>query len=219
MVKKRGRVEVSPGSILPTNRKPWERAEEKLNEASGALARMRIAGNRATYERAWEDFVDALQEAWVSIIRDGEKISSKFQPWAGKIKSEITRDPLLYYLRNARNKSQHDPIPLKWTRGSISFRPKKDLVAHIRDLRVYSDGSLDYESPEGDPEFIFKSDFGKPSLPPITMTEPKPVVVQPPQEHLGKQLGNVTPDIVAELGVTFYRDALDKAKQKFLNEI
>ncbi|HEC15960.1 MAG TPA: hypothetical protein ENI99_05215 [Sedimenticola sp.] len=75
------------------------------------------AKDRVTYEREWNEFVDALEEAWNRFYEEGKQLSSKFPPWAGKYIKIRKKDPLLSYLINARHKSQHALLSMDWEQG------------------------------------------------------------------------------------------------------
>jgi hypothetical protein len=177
---------------------------------------MRSAHDRVSYERSWSNFVDSIEQVWTSFNAEGKKTSPRFQAWVGEIKRLRSSDPLLKYLKFARDKSQHDPVSLQWSSGSVEIRGKHpERVMYFRDIKIYSDGTFDVEvSPDSGTEPDLLETTGKPSLPDISN---RGSVAQAPQEHLGKRVGKMSPNIAAELGLRFYRGLLGQAKQKFLD--
>ncbi len=69
MIKK---IEISPGSILPVQRKLWQLSEEKLIKCEAAISVMKNANNRIQYEKGWTNFVDSIQEFWVRLNIEGK---------------------------------------------------------------------------------------------------------------------------------------------------
>jgi hypothetical protein len=77
-----------------------------LTEAKASLQLLDEANSITTEKMAWVFFltsIDALRQA----ISDTCKSSSKLNPWYSTFANEIKTDPLLSYMRNARNNIQH----------------------------------------------------------------------------------------------------------------
>lgn len=117
MKRHKGKVQPSKGGPAPTRHTKWQRSQEKISLAKAAAHRMSGAKDRVTYEREWNEFVDALEEAWNRFYEEGKQLSSKFPPWAGKYIKIRKKDPLLSYLINARHKSQHALLSMDWEQG------------------------------------------------------------------------------------------------------
>jgi len=169
MKRHRGKVQLSKGGYAPTRHTQWQRSQEKISLARVAAHRMSKAKDRVTFEREWNEFVDALEEAWNRFYEEGKRLSSKFPPWAGKYIKIRKKDPLLSYLINARHKSQHVLLSMDWEQNYIQLKTSEDGPMAFRNLVVYENMEFDaeYESPIPDNHPVIELKSGQPKLPTI----------------------------------------------------
>jgi len=206
-------IKPAPGALIPTARELWGASREKLTEASFSINMMEKATDRVQYEQAWSNFVDAIQEFWVRFFDEGKKKFSNFQPWAGR--NYPKRDPLIKYLVEARNLSQHSVLHLKWEAPRLELAP--GFSGHIKRIKFYPNGMQDIDSTPAhasvsDAEFVYAK--STPSLPSIINNHGQNIL--PPTSHLEKSLDDQSPVTVAKIGLNFYIDIHNKAIDIFL---
>jgi len=214
-MKQRGKVEPSHKSLAPTKRGLWHSAVEKLHEAHAAIRIMETANDRVTYESGWIRFVESLEECWTSFFDEGTKVSTKFQPWAGRILAERKADELLQYLYQARHQSQHGRISLEWSAATMQVAP--GYSGCIKNLQVFSDGSFEVDAtPSGNTNNQLKLvvKHGDARLPVINNKKHNQVY-QPPSKHQGQDVRAHSPIDIAKLGAQYYEDIVKEAMQRF----
>lgn len=191
----------TPHRTMNLTDKSWEdetfplvEAAKELKAADAAYRRMlQIGLGRFTeYDRAWRDFLHCVDRAWNKLSAEAE--GKKNWP---KLKSEFERlrktDPLLKYVVQARNASEHsiDPIIRDW-------QPN---------LRV---------TPTGNGALLEWDEWERPLL---SVTN-RGTIFHPPKKHLGKPMSNyrrkgvTEPHTVAELTMAFYVAALNRVSRE-----
>ena len=60
----------------------------------------------------WNNFLIHLNLCWIKAERGFQDVKNKFGPFQGKYKEIIKSDPLLIYLRQARNAVEHSGVRL-----------------------------------------------------------------------------------------------------------
>jgi hypothetical protein len=212
------KVELEKNAIKPIHYAIWDRAQEKLTESEQAVQIMTAAQERREYERGWSQFVDSIQEFWVRFKQEGKIVlGESFNSWISEIEVERNEDPLLNYLYQARNVSQHEIVSLVWSDSHLIIG--QGFNGHLKSLALYSDKSYEADSVPlhpSRPHATVSMTFGKPTLPILkdNRYENKPST-QPPTSHLGNFLHDVTPIAVAKLAITYYQDKFTKAREKF----
>lgn len=207
-MKKRGKIELAPGSLIPTNRAFWESAFTKLAEARAAIQEMDAARDKVGFEDGWSRFVDSLQESWTSFYDEGKTISTKFQPWAGDKEVELMNDPLLLYLRKARDQSQHGRITLDWGAENLQIAP--GFSGHIQTLKVFGDGTFEVEAtPLGktNNEVKLVHSVGDPTLPKFIDKRSGKEYAPPPEYQ--------SPLDAAQFGIDYYQSIYREAAERF----
>jgi hypothetical protein len=151
-------------------------------------------GNFSTFESDWREFLQKLERVW----NKTQAAASGLTGWP-KLEAEINKtrneDPLLSYLRHARNADEH----------SIQ-QVAADWDANLRETPVDSTSvRLDWEP------------WDRPLLP----VKNRGVIYQPPRKHLGIDFtdklkkGTAEPIIVADMALHFYRNLLNRV----INEV
>ena len=211
----RRKIEIAPGALAPVVRQPWSSALEKLNEAELGLSQMINAKDRVEFEQGWSRSVDSLEEFWTRFFDEGKNSFSSFQPWAGAIDAERTKDQLLQYLRQARHQSQHGRISLEWEEGRLQIAP--EFNGHLRGLKIFPDGTFELDATPAHSSILEASvvfSGGDAKLPVINNRNEKRSF-DPPQEHRGEPLHTLLPTHVISLGLEYYGNILNQALEKF----
>lgn len=153
-------------------------------------------GDFASFESAWREFLQKIERVW-----NKAQAALAGQARWGKLESEIAHlrntDPLLRYLRHARNADEHSiqPVATEWQ-------------ANLRATAVES-GHVKLE--------------WKPWDRPLLPVRNRGVTYEPPTTHLGRSLVEMRRDsrlaepvFVAELALRFYRELLYRVVQEVL---
>ncbi len=86
----------------------------------------KIAHDFETLEDEWRIYLNAIEKSWVKVARVCSHVSTKFQPSQGFYTKQRKKDPLLKYLKHARNSDQHS-ISKKWTFIAIFILIKAEI--------------------------------------------------------------------------------------------
>lgn len=169
-------------------------AIKELKDADAAYQKMVDVGIGSffEYDRAWRDFLQSIDRVWnkTAAMCKGEKC------WP-KLKSKYERlrktDPLLNYLIQARNVTEHTISPVV-----------KEWDANIRAHQIPGAIRIEWDK------------WDRPLLP-VTN---RGVTFQPPKMHLGKPMvyykrpGVEEPKLAAELAMYFYVGMLNEVSSK-----
>lgn len=209
-------IQLEKGAIAPSVRELWDAAREKLVEAESALAAMQSARNRVSYEMAWSQFVDAVEEFWCRFFDEGKTSFTNFQPWAGAIDKERKDDETLQYFYQARHQSQHGRIPISWEQPQLILG--RGFSGHMYGLKIYPDGSYDAQAESIGPagqQFVVEHAPGNPVLPTIENKRHKQTF-SPPSRHIGIPVVDRSPTKVSRMVLDYYRNVLNRAIAKFV---
>jgi hypothetical protein len=179
-------------------------SKKELKLAKDSLESMKKAENIKDFEKNWKNFLNYLEKVWKKAERECQSFRNKFEPWQSNFKNERKEDPLLQYLKNARDADEHT------IEEFIEKSPQHILITSLPKEKsfIVHDSKVTYEVTSGVqfyPEKIVATSFtnsGKLFYPPCT--------------HLGKQVNEPNnPILLAELGSEFYEDYLSKINKKF----
>ncbi|MFA6011587.1 MAG: hypothetical protein WC799_16485 [Desulfobacteraceae bacterium] len=86
---------------------PLYYAKRELDAAERAIERMTQAMSIEELEDEWKAFLNTIEKCWIKTERVCQHVKNKFQPWQGNYTNERKNDPLLRYIKHARNSDQH----------------------------------------------------------------------------------------------------------------
>ena len=204
--------------------KPWK----EIRAAKRELEAMRSARSLADIEDSWRGALSALERCWNAVLHAGSGAGSGFQPWIGQYVAFRKTDPLVSYLHHARNSEEHSiRESIEHTPVSISVGVPPGARPTILDAKEAAfhglpPGTAVYALPnvyieggtvriEGDPRGV-QIRPAHVELVPVTDSG---VTFTPPNEHLGFRLASRDPAAVLQLGIRFYEDLLEAARDKF----
>jgi len=149
-------------------------------------------GDLSDYERAWRDFLRHIERFWTKT-----RVAVKHLTGWGKIESEISflrkTDPVLLYLRHARNADEHS----------------------IQQLATDWDAKLKVDRTGADIHISWQP-WDRPLLP----VRNRGVTYNPPRSHLGNSIehllgnGKAEPRVIAELALAFYVDVFNRVSSE-----
>ena len=99
-------------------------AGERLDKANRAVKELHAATDFISADAAWTDLLTEAQTIFAK-LEQGSKASGKSQAWFGKKKAEQRNDPLLRYIKFARNSEEHglDRSTIRDMGSSLLGRP------------------------------------------------------------------------------------------------
>lgn len=183
----------------------------ELKKAISKLEKMRKAESMDEFEEHWTDFLNSLEKVWIKAERECQPFKNKFQPFQGKFKNLRRRDPLLKYLKNARDADVHSiqEIIKKEESRLKSVTPVYRKSTYIKRMEIRAGKITDYE---GDPIIVE-------STPNVIKTKSftnHGIVYVVPTIHRGAKIANpYDASVLAELGIHFYSDFLDQIEKNF----
>jgi hypothetical protein len=190
---------------------PLDKAKAQLQKARRSLERMKVAQSLDKYEEEWVDFLHNLERTWNKTVNHLGR-SPKYQGWSKRTRTECLRrqDPLLSYLLNARGAEEHTIAQItEKEMGGIGISPAEGSELLIHHMSI-SKGVININA-DRPIKIVFIP--GKVKLLPVVN---RSRTYDPPQMHLGKDVGEIDPIKVAELGITFYEDYIKEAESYFV---
>jgi hypothetical protein len=177
---------------------PLKYAAEEFSLANDAYKRMRQlqVGDFEEFERAWRDFLHRVERIWIKTQQAVNHLPN-WQRVASPIISLRQNDPLLNYIRQARNADQHTIAEV-----AISHNLVIDAKPHIRGITITGN----YNN----------------SLLPV---QNRGITYSPPKFHLGKPLNAYEistmpePLLVATLAMRFYCDVLNQVSEHVVGDV
>ncbi|MHB1232902.1 MAG: hypothetical protein ACYCZQ_10050 [Burkholderiales bacterium] len=169
---------------------PLVEAAKELKAAAAAIQKMATVGIQSFHEfdRAWREFLHCIDRAW-NKTRDEVRGRKRWQHIESEVEKLRKTDPLLRYLIQARNVSEHTIAPLikEWD-------PNLKVTPVGGKVRFEWDG------------------WDRPLLPVVN----RGTVFNPPRKHLGKPMSHLRrkgvsePRMVAELAMNFYVGVINR---------
>ena len=170
---------------------------------------MKTAESFDVFEEEWRDLLGCLEKVWVKAERGCQKYRNKFQPWQGKYVALRRRDPLLKYLKQARDADNHsiqEVAEVKPGHTTMNFLNRQG--GYIKHLKINSGRIVHYE---GDP-MIVKS---HPTSVEAIRIKNNGQWFNPPIQHMGIPIVSKHPARLGELGISFYESFLAEAEREF----
>ena len=154
----------------------WESAEA-----------MRNTGDYDTIEGNWRRVLNHLEKVWVKTERCCQPFRTEFEPWQRPYRELRQSDPLLVYLKQARDADNHSAQDVTYViHGTIR------ASAHQASILLWT-------GPE-------------PVVGPVTN---RGNTYEPPDHHLGQELGTRDPRLLAVHGCNFYAEYFTRVHNTF----
>lgn len=165
------------------------------------------------YEESWSDFLNRLEKIFEKLDKACFPIRSKFISLISRENMLRGSDPLLQYLKQARNADTHTIQEIA-QRVPGSYAVGFDMTqggegTYIESLKIVNGSVTEYKG----------------SHPLVITFTPESVEVKevvnrqqryaPPTTHLGKPLDTRHPTELAKLGIEFYQQLFDKVQSAF----
>lgn len=195
---------------------PLYDSKRELVASARAIEKMKKSHSYNEFEDEWKNYLNSIEKSWKKAERACQHLRNQFEPWQGKFKAERKKDPLLRYLRHARNSDQHTIQRTMDTKTpSLTFTVKAGSAFEI-DAPVFDEnsGTLVF----GDHERI----QGKKSLPyriELLSVEDSGQTYEPPNKHKDEIIPWPAPLDVAILGLQYYSNFIERAEVKFFKKL
>jgi hypothetical protein len=182
---------------------------EEFQRAKEAFERMRNAKSFAEFEESWREYLRRIDRVWNKAEAHFRR-SPKWGGWAGKFVALRTKDELLSYLMQARNADEHTvgDIAEKQPGGIAINAADPSRALHIRKLEM-SGGKMFLDADNAIVVIVPE----RAKLLPVTN---RGKTYSAPTKHLGAELDANNVLDVAERGLRFYEDFLEKAEAHFV---
>lgn len=189
---------------------PARHSRIELTRAAAALQAMEVSEDLRAFELHWQEFLHRLERVWIKCATQYKR-SSRWQGWSGEVVRLRRKDPLLSYLKNARDADQHtlseitarSPSALTLTAGGPQGR------ALIKRLTIDRDGKLRMEG-DGVLNLVFRPEQTR-LVPVVNRGRAYPV----PRSHLGRPINPEDVLAVARTAWAYYANLLDQAEASF----
>jgi hypothetical protein len=134
-----------------------ESAHACLGQAKEAVTSMQQADNLDKLEKGWTDFLIMANRVYTK-LEQGAKSNGTSKGWFGRKKHERRKDPLLSYIKNARDADEHGIERVTERKGggvAIKF-PEGTVVehGHIRSGPTGADIAVTLREPPASPTHI-----------------------------------------------------------------
>lgn len=179
-----------------------------IDTAARALDEMAAATNIADFRTAWETILLRLEQGWERAKRFCEQYpQSQTQSWLSTNSKLRKTDPLLQYLKQARNSEAHGLAASVDSEKLVSITDRYGRPFRLNGVKVtLKDGTLtiNLQSDDIGVDWIGKVEASTPTLQSIVCRGKR---YDPPHKHLGNKISNLHPVFVATLGIDFYKGA------------
>ena len=182
-----------------------------LQIAESAIERMAGATDLTDFQQAWQDFLFRIERAWEGAERSlrGQK---GFQQWFKPYADLRRKDPLLRFLRQARNAETHGISDTVGKPLELLLRDKYGRQFDFRGAHAtLKNGllSIDIKS------FHLPHDFDVsvvPTTPVLVKFKNRGEWYNPPTTHLKTPLNSSHPIDIARFGLSFYRAFVEESR-------
>ncbi len=185
--------------------------QKDLNIAENALEEMKNTTSFQVFQENWENYLFRIERAWEFTERT-LKQRKGFQQWHKPYTELRKKDPLLIFLRQARNAEMH----------SVSVTVAKPLKVMVADKlgRGFHLNSISSKLENGtltidldSPDILLDFDARLvPADPEVVRFKNRGKWYNPPWHHLRERIRDLHPVSIAYLGLQFYKAYVNEAE-------
>ncbi|MBN7796287.1 hypothetical protein [Parahaliea mediterranea] len=185
--------------------------KKDLDIANKAIDYMKSTTDFSEFQESWENFLFRIERAGEFTERT-LKSKTGFQQWHKPYTDLRRKDPLLVFLRQARNAEMHSVSP-------TVTRPLKMAVVD-KSGRGFQLNSISSQLENGtltidlnSPDILLDLDTRiLPTDPEVVRFKNRGKWYNPPWQHLRERIRDLHPVALAELGLVFYRAYVNEAE-------
>jgi hypothetical protein len=179
-----------------------------IDVAMRELEEMARATTLCELKTAWESFLFRVERAWERTERFVQQQSGgAAQSWLSTNAKLRRVDPLLQYLKQARNAETHAIASSVESDKVISITDRFGRPFIVNDVKLSVEGTtlvIDLNSLDIGIDWTGKVEPTNPKLQQIVVRGKK---YDPPTRHLGNRIESTHPVFIATLGINFYKGA------------
>lgn len=158
------------------------------------------------YEQEWRKLLSALERLWGKANSHFGKSRDEWKAWSAEAVRLRKNDPVLRYLKAARDTDEHTVEPIAEPETGTSTIEAKRYG--------YIDKKTGRFAPsQTSPQARLKITWRRMRLLPV---KERGETIPIPDSHLGSPIEGHLPLVVAEAGVRFYADFLESAEKQFV---
>lgn len=187
-----------------------KKSKIELEKCKKGLTAMQNHRSFEEYEENWRNFLTNLETVWIKSERECFGIKN-FQPWQGQYKNERRIDPLLKYVKNARDVETHSIQEIVEKRPlGITLNPiDKSKPLFINNLTI-NNGVIHVG--DSNQPIVIESHSKIVAIPIVNHG----VTYLPPDFHRGEPLKDKSnPVEIARLAIIYYENYLNEIERKF----
>ncbi len=196
-------------------KEPLYHAKRELIAAEKSIKRMTKSKTIEDLEDEWKNYLNSVEKCWVKAERACQHIRNKFQPWQGEFANERKKDPLLKYIKHARNSDQHtiqEGMQKKYASSSMYIEGGPGIT-HIERLEIRNGRLVEYR---GNKPLIIEN---LPNRVELLRVKDGSKWYNPPKTHKQVKLPWPAPVDVAVLGLEYYRNFIKQVEETFFVEV
>lgn len=179
--------------------------DKDIKIAQSAIEAMSETTNFHDFEKNWQDFLFRIERAWESAHNHAKSKGGKAQQWLSNNSALRRKDPLLRFLKHARDAETHAVSATIDRAIQISLAGRLGQQFHLDSVSVSLENgvlTIDVKSQEENIDWIPSLLPGDPYL---TKFKTRGQWYSPPTHHLNEKINNFHPVVIAMLGLEFYR--------------
>lgn len=185
--------------------------KKDLDIANKAIDCMKSTTDFSEFQESWENFLFRIERAWEFTERT-LKSKKGFQQWHKPYTDLRKKDPLLVFLRQARNAEMHSVSPTVTKPLKMSVVDKSGRGFQLNSISSRLENgtlTIDMDSPD----ILLDLDTRiVPTDPEVVRFKNRGKWYNPPWQHLRKRIRDLHPVALAELGLVFYRAYVNEAE-------
>ena len=188
----------------------YEQAAQKLAIIKTAQSMLLMTGEVSTFQENFSIFLQNTHSLF-SKLENGSKSNSKSNSWYTNIRRLRKIDPLLVYLKQARNVDEHCIQNISSPTGaSAEFSPNGTAVFTVS---FYDDGYQDWSVVNRDENGVELSKSGGFKNFRLLRIVARGVEYYPPNKHLNEDTSGCSPIELVNITVSYLERVLEEARQ------
>lgn len=184
--------------------------KKDLDIAAKQIEHMKSTTSFSEFQESWENFLFRIERAW-ELTERTLKTNQGFQQWHKPYTDLRKKDPLLVFLKQARNSEMHSISPTVAKPLRMSVNDKSGIGFRVNSISSRLENgtlTIDIESPD---IFLDLDASLAPTDPEVVRFKNRGKWYNPPWQHLKERIRDLHPVALAELGLTFYRAYINEA--------
>lgn len=181
-------------------------SRKELEFAKESLEKMNSSNDLDECSKLWNQCLDHIEKCWNKSEVECRVIDKKkFFPFQGRYTNLRRKDPLLRYVKNARDADQHTIQPIVEKKpGGVKIGFNEKGVIKIDEMKI-NNGDVKIK---GDFEGVIRIEESR--IVCVYFVN-KGTEYRPPKSHLGSRIaGKFDPYIIGSIAIRFYERYLDK---------